>query len=101
MEIGNTPAGSMIPPEAYLELMDLPEKDRYMQQVMEMRQSQMQSEQDKNKTEIEKTRIAAESKLQDKQGKEQGNNQPKIQRVTRVEDGVEGRTMMQETTESM
>lgn len=101
MEIAQTPAGALIPPEVYVNLMDVPEKDSILTQIKENRQQQMQSEQAKNDTEIEKTKIAAQSKMQEKQDKEQQTGQPQFKRVTRIEEGAEGMTRMQEITEGM
>ena len=56
--------GLPVPPELLIELSDLPEKDKVMQQVQAMQQARMQAEQDKNQVEIMKTQIAHADKGQ-------------------------------------
>ncbi len=56
--------GLPVPPELLIELSDLPEKDKVLQQVQAMQQQAAQTEQDKNQVEIMKTQIAHDSKTQ-------------------------------------
>jgi len=56
--------GLPVPPELLIELSDLPEKDKVLQQVQAMQQQAAQAEQDKNQVEILKTQIAASAKTQ-------------------------------------
>ena len=51
-----------IPPDMLVALSDLPDKEKWIQRIMETIQAAAQAEQDKLNTELQKTQIAAESK---------------------------------------
>ena len=53
-----------LPPQLFIELAPIPNKDRVMQILAEANQQQADADQRKYDTEIQKTRIAAQSKSQ-------------------------------------
>jgi hypothetical protein len=60
--------GFPVPPQLLVQLSDLPDKDKVLQQINEIQQQQQQSEQADRDTEIAKTQIAAQSRQQGQGG---------------------------------
>lgn len=64
LELAKTPVGAALPPQLYISMLDMPEKDKILAAVNQWMQQQQMVEQGKQQTEIQKTQIAQQGKMQ-------------------------------------